>query len=151
MGSRRVAPSPSAVLDLAQFDEPLPEAPGDAFCVLDLLDRLGSPATVANAGGRFFGFVNGGALPVSVAATWIASAWDQNAALRVMSPAAAALEDVALGWVRDAVGASLGMRRIGCDRRQHGELLQALPRPVTRCWSGAVGTWRTTACSERRR
>ncbi len=76
----------------------------DAFCVLDLLDRVGSPATVATAGGRFFGFVNGAAFPVSVAATWLASAWDQNAALRVMSPAAAALEDVALGWVRDVLG-----------------------------------------------
>ena len=104
VGSRRVAPCPSAVLDLAQFEEPLPESPGDAFCVLDLLDRVGSPATVATAGGRFFGFVNGAALPVSVAATWIASAWDQNAALRVMSPVAAALEEVALGWVREALG-----------------------------------------------
>jgi len=104
VGSRGVAPSPSAVLDLAQFEGPLPEAPGDAFCVLDLLDRVGSPATVATAGGRFFGFVNGAALPVSVAATWIASAWDQNAALRVMSPVAAALEDVALAWVREALG-----------------------------------------------
>ena len=65
---------------------------------------LGSPATVATAGGRFFGFVNGAALPASVAATWLASAWDQNAALRVMSPAAAAIEDVALGWVRDVLG-----------------------------------------------
>ena len=64
----------------------------------------GRPATVATAGGRFFGFVNGAALPASVAATWLASAWDQNAALRVMSPAAAALEDVALGWVRDVLG-----------------------------------------------
>jgi glutamate/tyrosine decarboxylase-like PLP-dependent enzyme len=104
VGSRSVAPSPSAVLDLAQFEGPLPDAPGDALGVLDLLDRVGSPATVATAGGRFFGFVNGAAFPVSVAATWIASAWDQNAALRVMSPAAAALEDVALGWVRDALG-----------------------------------------------
>jgi glutamate/tyrosine decarboxylase-like PLP-dependent enzyme len=104
VGSRGVAPSPSAVLDLAQFEGPLPEEPGDAFCVLDLLDRVGSPATVATAGGRFFGFVNGAALPVSVAATWIASAWDQNAALRVMSPVAAALEDVALAWVREALG-----------------------------------------------
>jgi len=104
VGSRRVAPSPSAVLDLAQFDEPLPEAPSDPFCVLDLLDRIGSPATVASAGGRFFGFVNGAVLPVSVGATWIPSAWDQNASLRVMSPSAAALEDVALRWVRDALG-----------------------------------------------
>ena len=102
--SRAVAPSPAAVSDLAQFDEPLPETPADACGVVDFLDRLGSPATVANAGGRFFGFVNGGALPVAVAAAWIASAWDQNVALRVMSPAAAALEDVALRWVRDALG-----------------------------------------------
>ena len=66
VGSRPVAPSPSSVKDLAHFDEPLPEAPCDTFCVLDLLDRVGSPATVATAGGRFFGFVNGAALPVSV-------------------------------------------------------------------------------------
>ena len=85
--TRRVAPAASAVADLAQFDEPFPDAPGDPYCVLDLLDRVGSPATVATAGGRFFGFVNGAALPASVAATWLASAWDQNAALRVMSPA----------------------------------------------------------------
>ncbi len=104
VGSRPVAPPPSAVADLKQFDQPLPEAPDDTLRVLDLLDRIGSPATVANAGGRFFGFVNGGALPVSVAATWLASSWDQNAALRVMSPVAAALEDIALGWVRDALG-----------------------------------------------
>jgi glutamate/tyrosine decarboxylase-like PLP-dependent enzyme len=101
---RPVAPSPAAVLDLAQFDEPLPETPADACSVVEFLDRLGAPATVANAGGRFFGFVNGGALPVAVAAAWIASAWDQNVALRVMSPAAAALEDVAIRWVRDALG-----------------------------------------------
>src|SRR5215831_20699800 len=101
VGDRRVAPSPSALFDLAQLDEPLPEAPSDPFCVVGLLDRIGSPATVATAGRRFFGFVNGAALPVSVAATWLASAWDQNAALRVMSPTAAALEDAALDWVRD--------------------------------------------------
>jgi glutamate/tyrosine decarboxylase-like PLP-dependent enzyme len=104
VGSRPVAPPPAAVQALTQFEGPLPEGTGDPLCVLDLLDRVGSPATVATAGGRFFGFVNGAALPVSVAATWIASAWDQNAALRVMSPVAAALEDVALGWVRDALG-----------------------------------------------
>src|SRR4051794_17202585 len=83
VGGRRVSPSGSALRDLAQFNEPLPEAPVDPLCVLDLLDRVGSPATVATAGGRFFGFMNGAALPVSVAATWIASAWDQNTALRV--------------------------------------------------------------------
>ena len=55
---------------------------------------------MTTTGGRYFGFVNGGALPASVAAAVMVAAWDQNAALRVMSPAAAALEDVALGWVR---------------------------------------------------
>ena len=76
--------------------------------MLALLDRVGSPATVVTTGGRYFGFVNGGALPASVAASWLASAWDQNVALRVMSPAAAAFEDVALEWVRDLLGLPAG-------------------------------------------
>jgi glutamyl-tRNA reductase len=61
-----------------------------------------------DAGGRFYGFVNGGALAASVAASWMVAAWDQNAALRVMSPAAAAFEDVALGWVREILGLPVG-------------------------------------------
>lgn len=102
--ARRVAPGESAVRDLEQLGGALPEEPSDPCAVIDLLDRAGSPATVATAGGRFFGFVNGAAVPASVAATWLAAAWDQNAALRVMSPAGAAVEDVALGWVRDLLG-----------------------------------------------
>ena len=97
----RVAPAGPAIVGLEQIGGALPEGPSNGFTVIDLLDRAGSPATVATAGGRFFGFVNGSALPFSVAATWLASAWDQNAALRVMSPAAAAFEDVALGWARE--------------------------------------------------
>jgi len=99
--TREVAPSETAVRDLHRFHEPLPDAPTDPRELIDLLDRIGSPATVASAGGRYFGFVNGSALPASVAATWMAAAWDQNAGLRVMSPVGAALEDVAIGWVRD--------------------------------------------------
>ena len=102
--ARRVAPGESAVRGLEQLGGPLPEDPCDPCAVVDLLDRAGSPATVATAAGRFFGFVNGAAVPASVGATWLASAWDQNAALRVMSPVAAALEDAALGWVRDLLG-----------------------------------------------
>jgi glutamate/tyrosine decarboxylase-like PLP-dependent enzyme len=101
VGSRRVGPAGDDVEKLAAFSRILPDPPADPYTVLDELDRIGSPGTVASAGGRFFGFVNGGALPASVAATWLASAWDQNAALRVMSPTAAALEDAALEWVRD--------------------------------------------------
>lgn len=101
---RRVAPDPTAVDELRALDIPFPETPLAARDVVALLDRVGSPATMATNGRRYFGFVNGGALPASVAATWLAAAWDQNAALRVMSPAGAALEEVALRWTREILG-----------------------------------------------
>ncbi|MET0881868.1 MAG: aminotransferase class V-fold PLP-dependent enzyme [Acidimicrobiales bacterium] len=59
---------------------------------------------VATAGPRYFGFVNGGSLPVAVAADWLVSAWDQNAAMHVMTPAVAVIEDVVLGWLRELLG-----------------------------------------------
>ena len=103
---RDVAPSAQALVQLAEFDEPLPDGPTDPTEVLRLLDDIGSPATVVNAGRRYFGFVNGGALPVTLAANWLAGAWDQNAASRVMSPTASVLEDVAKGWLLDLLGFS---------------------------------------------
>jgi glutamate/tyrosine decarboxylase-like PLP-dependent enzyme len=105
---RPVAPSPAAVDALQELAAPFPESESEPRAVLELLDRLGSPATVATNAGRFFGFVNGGALPASIAATWLAAAWDQNAALRAMSPAAAAFEDVAIEWARDILGLPAG-------------------------------------------
>ena len=101
---RRVFPGESDILNLAKFREPFPYAPTEPMEVLAKLNELGSPATVASTGGRYFGFVQGGTLPVSLAANWLAGAWDQNAALRVMSPVAAELEDVVLQWVCDALG-----------------------------------------------
>jgi glutamate/tyrosine decarboxylase-like PLP-dependent enzyme len=101
---RRVAPDEGAVAGLRELDVPFPDDPLPPADVVALLDRVGSPATVAAAGGRYFGFVNGGALPASVAAGWLAAAWNQNASLRVMSPAGAALEDTALRWVREILG-----------------------------------------------
>ena len=63
LDSRRVAPPVEAVERLALLDEPLPEHPTDPRIVLRMIDEIGSPATVASAGGRYFGFVTGGTLP----------------------------------------------------------------------------------------
>jgi len=76
----------------------------DPQAVLQLLHEIGSPATTATMGRRFFGGVIGGALPTSVAAHWLADAWDQNACLFDFSPVAAYLEDVVLGWLLRLLG-----------------------------------------------
>lgn len=104
IGERSIAPTAAAQTALAELAGPLPEAPIAPEEVLALLDEVGSPATVATAGGRYFGFVIGGSVPAALAANVLAAAWDQNAALRVMSPVAAALEDAALAWLRELLG-----------------------------------------------
>ncbi|HEV2489321.1 MAG TPA: aminotransferase class V-fold PLP-dependent enzyme [Candidatus Acidoferrales bacterium] len=95
----RAFPSAKSLAGLAKFNERLPEKPADPRRVFAMLDRIASPATVASAGGRYFGFVTGGALPVTVAANWLACAWDQCAGLEVLSPAAAAIEEVTERWL----------------------------------------------------
>ncbi len=97
IGERRVAPAEKDLDGLTKFREPFPNAPSDPMQVFEQLDQIGSPATVATTGGRYFGFVIGGTLPASLAANWLAGAWDQNAGLRVMSPVAAELEEVVAG------------------------------------------------------
>ena len=101
LDERRVYPDADALARLLELDEPLPEHPQAAEAVLNRLDALGSPATMANAGGRFFGFVVGGALPVSVAANWLATVWDQNSANPAGAPSTAAFEFTALRWLRE--------------------------------------------------
>jgi glutamate/tyrosine decarboxylase-like PLP-dependent enzyme len=102
--NRRVAPSLEAVAKLSALRGPLPPGQTSAEAVLHLLHEIGSPATVAMGGGRYFGFVIGGCLPAAMAASWLVSAWDQNAGLWVSSPAAADLEDTAVEWVRELLG-----------------------------------------------
>src|SRR5437879_3793103 len=82
---RRVAPGPGDLAALEKFHEAFPAVSMDPENVVAMLDDFGSPATVASAGGRFFGFVIGGAVPASLGANWLAGAWDQDVALRVMS------------------------------------------------------------------
>jgi glutamate/tyrosine decarboxylase-like PLP-dependent enzyme len=108
LDDRPVAPSQENVAALTGFDEPLPEGPTDPAMVLRMLDQIGSPATVASAGGRYFGFVTGGSLPAALAANVLAAAWDQNASLRVMSPVSARLEDVSLTWLTELFGLPAG-------------------------------------------
>ena len=102
--TRAVAPTPAAIAALRAFDEPLPAGPTDPAASLRLLDEVGSPATMAMAGPRFFGFVIGGSLPVTLAANWLAGAWDQNTGLYRPTPGTAHIEQVALRWVLDVLG-----------------------------------------------
>jgi glutamate/tyrosine decarboxylase-like PLP-dependent enzyme len=105
---RSVGPAPDAVAALARLREPLPDGPTDPFDLLRRLDEIGSPATMAMAGGRFFGFVIGGALPVTLAANVLASAWDQNTGFWNVTPATATLEEVALEWMVELFGLPAG-------------------------------------------
>ncbi len=104
IGERAVAPTPEAVAALTAFDEALPEQGADAEQTLELLDRIGSPATMGMAGPRYFGFVIGGALPATLAANWLAGAWDQNCAFDHVTPSTSRLESVALRWMLDLLG-----------------------------------------------
>jgi glutamate/tyrosine decarboxylase-like PLP-dependent enzyme len=94
-----VFPGAGAHAGLARFDEALPESGRGADDTLALLDDAGSPATVASAGGRYYGFVIGGTLPAAAAAEQLALAWDQCASSPTNSPAAAAIEAVAARWL----------------------------------------------------
>jgi glutamate/tyrosine decarboxylase-like PLP-dependent enzyme len=101
---RNVYPAPDAISNLNKFVEELPESTGNASEVLEKLNLYGTPASVAQTGGRYFGFVNGGVIPVSLAARWLSDFWDQNTALYVISPVASKLEEVAESWLRKLFG-----------------------------------------------
>ncbi len=80
---------------------PLPPDGLSAEEVVDLLAETAEPGLMAMPSGRFFGWVIGGTLPAALAADWLVSAWDQNAALRYATPATAAIEATAARWLLD--------------------------------------------------
>ena len=98
---RHVGVTQSAREGMSALGGEMPDDGAAAEAVLRLLHEAGSPATTAVMGGRFFGGVIGGSIPVAVAAHWLADAWDQNACLYEISPVSAHLEEVVLGWLID--------------------------------------------------
>ena len=101
---RHVAGTATRQALLERLGGPLPQHANDPVAVVERLARRADPGLVATAGPRYFGFVTGGAVPVTVAAEWLAAAWDQNGAMYVMSPAAAVLEDVVSAWLLELLG-----------------------------------------------
>ena len=106
--TRPVRPDPQATAALGRLEHPLPAAGRPAADVLALLDEAVGPATMASAGPRFFGFVIGGSLQATLAANWLAGAWDQNAGLHSSTPGVSQLERVALAWLVDLFGLPAG-------------------------------------------
>src|SRR5689334_13238896 len=101
LDSRPVAPDVGVDELRAALDGPLPEAPTDPAVVVDELVAGADPGVVAIPGGRYFGFVIGGAVPAALAADWLTSTWDQNAGLYVAGPSASVAEEIAGRWARE--------------------------------------------------
>jgi glutamate/tyrosine decarboxylase-like PLP-dependent enzyme len=87
-----------------QLSKPLTPEGIPAGQVIDELVRDVDGGIIGSAGGRFFGWVVGASVPASLAADWLTSAWDQNAALYATAPAAAVVEEVAGAWLKDILG-----------------------------------------------
>ena len=99
VAQRHVGGTATAVALAEALGGPLPDGATDPVEVLHQLAIKAAPGIVASAGPRYFGFVTGGALPVTVAADWLSSAWDQNGCLYVLSPAIAVIEDIVSSWL----------------------------------------------------
>src|SRR5712664_4753631 len=106
--TRRVGASADVASMRVELGGPLPERGEPAARVVEQLARSADPGIVASAGPRFFGFVIGGSVPAAVGADWLTSAWDQNAGLFVLSPAAAVVEETVMAWLTGLFGLPAG-------------------------------------------
>ena len=100
----RAVPATATIEEVAERLGDLPDGPTDPAEAVDLLASACEDGLVAMPSGRFFGFVIGGTLPAALAADWLTSAWDQNAGLRLVTPAHSAVEDVTSAWLLDLLG-----------------------------------------------
>lgn len=93
----------TATLELlrARLVRPLQEGGMAPEQVIDELVAGAAGGITGSAGGRFFGWVIGGSLPAALAADWLTSAWDQNAATYACGPAAAVVEEACGMWLKD--------------------------------------------------
>ena len=108
VGQRPVRASGSLEELRANLGGPLPDQPETSGEVVGNLAAAADPGIVASAGPRYFGFVVGGGVPAALAADWLASAWDQNAGLYALSPAASVVEEVAAEWLVELFGLPAG-------------------------------------------
>src|SRR6476619_2795408 len=102
--TRPIRPDAAYAAMLRAVDGPVPEEGTDPIALVDELAAVAEPGLTAMGSGRYFGFVIGGALPAALAADWLVSAWDQNAAFHSLSPAAAAIEEITSAWTLGLVG-----------------------------------------------
>lgn len=108
LSDQPVMPDSGAIERLGALGGPLPNQGMAPLDIVRALDDIAAPATIASAGPRYFGYVTGGALPASLAANWMAGAWDQNGFSVASSPVAAKIETIALDWLVDLFGLPAG-------------------------------------------
>jgi len=101
LDTRQVPPQASVAEVIKELGTELPDGPAPAPEVVDLLATACEPGLTAMPSGRFYGMVIGGAHPAALAADWLVSAWDQNSAMRQVTPAHSAVEDVTSAWLLD--------------------------------------------------
>ncbi|HEY7855206.1 MAG TPA: pyridoxal-dependent decarboxylase, partial [Terriglobales bacterium] len=101
LDTRSVAATSDKAALRSKLNVPLADAGLEAAQVIDELVAMTEGGHLGSASGRFYGWVIGGALPSALAADWLTSAWDQNAALFACAPAAAVVEEVAGAWLKE--------------------------------------------------